>query len=307
MTKSKPTNNSILCVCLLLMLGLFLTFQNVIATAVKESLRLCYCTIIPSLFPFIILTDMLRSHFIVPPNFLPAKLFSRLFSTSENGFFPFLMGAICGFPVGTKEVTVLYKNHKLNKSEAQHLLGFVNLASPAFTIFGVGVGLKNSLKEGILLYLIQIVSAVFVARLMNPKEKTKEPSISIASTSPSFPHIVMNASISMLSVCGMICIFSTITALFQHIFPTYISIFPTIFLELVNGSKAIFLMFSNRPLVSFALTAFAISFGGFSVHMQANLFISETDLSFWKYVLGKMIGALFAFTLALLYGLLFSL
>ena len=306
MTKRKLENSTLFCMALLLTLGFFLVFQNIISTAIKDSLRLCYYTIIPSLFPFIILSDMIRSTFTIPSNFLPSKLFSKLFFTTESGFFPFLMGAICGFPVGTREVTVLYKNQKITKKEAQHLLGFVNLASPAFTIFGVGVGLKNSLKEGILLSLIKILSALFVARLTSSKEKQNKYYISTAPASLPFPNIVMNASISMLTVCGMICIFSAFTSLFQHILPTYISVFATILLELVNASKTISIVFSSTPLASFALTAFAISFGGFSVHMQANLFISETDLSFWKYVFYKTIGAVFALILAFLCSFIFS-
>lgn len=294
---------------LLLLFLLCMVWQTEIHQGIKEALILCYSTVIPSLFPFMILSVAWRNAYqqAKPGRF--SSVLAKILRTREEGVFPFVLGAICGFPIGAKEVCALYQKNSLARQEAEHLLGFVNLASPAFVIFGIGAGLRGNIKEGMALYLIQLLSAVFVAWVTAPKPPNtfKEPSNSVVQMpSVPFPRLIADATYTMLSLCGLICTFSAISSLARALLPAEIAVYFTAFLEIVSGTKDIFLCFRDFPLLSFALTSCAISFGGVSVHMQSHLFISETDLSFGKYVWQKILGGVFSLLLAFGYALVFG-
>lgn len=306
MTEIKRQKQDYLYVFLLGALAFLLLWQSVIFQAIKEAMFLCYSTVIPSLFPFMILSDMIRQTYPHHSSIF-SRLFSKIFSCCEEGFFPFFIGAICGFPIGVKEVCMLYRDKKINREDANHLLGFVNLASPAFVIFGVGVGLRNNVFEGIILYILQIFSSLTVAKFTSKKHKNEDVTVTYVGSSPrvSLPTTITNSTMSMLTVCGMICTFFAVASIFTNILPGKFAVYPIALLELVSGSRAIFTTFTNFPLFSFALTSFAICFGGFCVHMQSNIFIAETDLSFSLYLKRKFLSGLIGFLVSLSAGVLF--
>lgn len=293
----------------LLLFLLCMVCQTQIHQGIKEALLLCYTTVIPSLFPFMILSVAWRSAYEETRHGRFSFVVAKILRTKKEGVFPFVLGAVCGFPIGAKEVCALYQKNGLLKQEAEHLLGIANLASPAFVIFGIGAGLRGNVKEGIALYLIQLLSAILVAWVTAPKlpkiskESTKN---AVKTTSVPFPKMIADATYTMLSLCGLICTFSAISSLARTFLPTKIAVYITAFLEIVGGTKDIFLYFSDFPLLSFALTACAISFGGISVHMQSHLFISETDLSFGKYMWQKILGGVFSLLMAFGYARIFG-
>ena len=304
MTEAKKQSNKQISFYLWIVFVICLLCHPAIAAAIKETLVMCYTTIIPSLFPFLLLSDIFQNIY-VPKRTLLSAIYARIYSTSEESFYPFIMGAICGFPVGAKEVCNLYKNRVISKNQAHHLLGFVNLASPAFVIISVGKGMRNSYIEGILLYAIQVFASFLVAKITVPKKSNqpnKSDSLTIHANVFSFSQTISNSTLSILSVCGMICTFSAIASIISSILPPNFSVFPIFILEIINGIKTISKVFRHIPLLSFSLTALAICFGGFSVHMQANLFISNTDLSFICYLKRKILCSILGFIFSVFLG-----
>ena len=117
-----------------------------------RGLTLCAKTVIPSLFPFMVITELLVSS---GAGEALGRLFSgimrRIFGISGAGASALFLGSMCGFPVGARTAVSLYDKGVISKSECQHLLTFTCNPSSAFLITAVGVSLYDSRALGVTL------------------------------------------------------------------------------------------------------------------------------------------------------------
>ena len=121
-----------------LSLVLILKFPEVSIEYINRGLKLCVSTVIPSLFPFMVVSEL-----IVAGGFAesvgaffkkPARL---LFGISGEGASAFLLGTLCGFPIGTRVAISLYERGRISREELSRLVCFSNNPSSAFVISAV--------------------------------------------------------------------------------------------------------------------------------------------------------------------------
>ena len=91
----------------------------------SAGLNLWFTSLIPSILPFIILSNIMIS---LNTTQLLAKIIhpiiKRLFKTSLYGSYCILMGFFCGYPVGAKVINDLLSQKKISIDEAQYLFNF---------------------------------------------------------------------------------------------------------------------------------------------------------------------------------------
>ena len=140
--------------CLLFFLLLF--FPEAVQAGAKEGLYLWYSTMIPILFPFILISNLLLAtdsvrYFTYP--FLPIlKWFPSL-----NPYFPYalIFGWFCGYPMGAKTVADLLKSGKITEKEGDFILPAANQASPMFLMGYLGIHIfKKSYSFGQILFFV---------------------------------------------------------------------------------------------------------------------------------------------------------
>lgn len=108
------------CFCLLL-------FSKTNLPAVKKGLTLWANSVVPSLFPFFVATELLMNTNII--NILGKffnKIMKPIFNISGEGAFCFIMGLISGYPVGAKIACNFRENNICSKEECERLLSFTN-------------------------------------------------------------------------------------------------------------------------------------------------------------------------------------
>ena len=288
----------------LLLFGVCVFHMEELSRGVTAGLSLSVQAVIPTVFPFLIFTDILLS--LPLTNCLLTHLsrpLSYLFRLSPESGSAFLIGNIFGFPMGAKAVAYYYKSGVIAKKEAERLLLFVGNASPFFLIGSVGVGMLGSRSAGIRLYLIQLSVSFFcalftsigkkkamVAPAFSPKEPTRDASL---------PATIRAAVRSSLFICGYIVFFSAIAAvLLPSIKSVFLSCILTALLEIGNGS---FYAAQAGGGLALSFSAFAASFAGLSVYLQTLDAISDTDLRTTYYLPVKLLcgGAAFFFALLL--------
>lgn len=119
-----------------LLFFLYLLLSPVTAlAAAREGLMLWYQSVLPTLFPFMLLcTLVLRLGLL--DDLMPRiyKPFHALTGCSPYGAFAIVTGFFCGFPMGAKITHDLQMQKKISPQEACWLMGFVNNLSPAFLI-----------------------------------------------------------------------------------------------------------------------------------------------------------------------------
>ncbi len=270
-------------------------------------LLLCVRSVIPSLFPFMIFSEMILygNLFAIIPQKIKV-LFGKLFKVSPVSIGAFLTGILCGFPLGVKYASDLYKSSAVSKDEFERLICFCNNTGPAFVIAGIGTSIRKNTYEGIILYLIQIISAVMwgiiISRKKNTYLKEKEDTFSYINEF-SIIECMKKASHNILYICAIVSFFTVLCGYVHKIFSNEIlSALFSSFLEIGNGATACAAL-KNKQL-SFILSAGGISFSGMSVHLQAEFFYHDINISKKKYYTSKIMQATLSSIIAFFVSLL---
>ncbi len=258
----------LLALCLLLLLAL-LTFGSNTAEAIRGALWLCAHTVIPALFPFLVLSGLLTA--LLGDLSLPGgRLFERIFHLPRTGISAFFLGAICGFPIGAKTAAELCRGGAITREEGGRLAALSANTGPAFAVLAVGGGLFGSLTLGLGLYITQLVAAILLALPEAKKKKREDVPLSCPggreAKSASLPEILYRSSLTMLTVTGTVLFFASLTSLFSLFLPKNAAALIAAFLEVGNGSAAAATL---PPYLGIPLASFAISFSGVSVLMQS--------------------------------------
>ena len=275
------------------LLSLFLSDR--ISHSVKSALSLCANVIIPSVFPFIVMSDFLYAYTSFSSMEKIGDAFERIFKINRVGLYPFVLGLLCGFPLGVKCASELYRDGKLSRDEAERIIGFSNNTGPAFLVSGIGLGLRGSVKDGFLLYFVMVFSALIVGFIFSIGHIPRKVNGNyLVSKSFSFTSSIKNAGINTLNVCSYLTFFACIVGMLRStIGENLLYLFLIPFLEVGSATSILSKTKLLTPGLSLALSSFAVGFSGLSVHLQALSFIADTDLSVKRYFLMKLLqGAL---------------
>ena len=289
--------------CTVSLCVLVLTFieSETVISSMSDGMRLCTSTLIPALFPFMVLSEILVSSGAAELiSRIIGGLFSKLFGIRREGAIAFLLGIVCGFPIGAKSACSLYQSKRISRPELEHLLCFCNGPSSAFIISAVGVSLFGSRELGILLYAADILSATVIgigARVFfsgKDKERLVDTDLKRTPEAPSSPiksvvGAVSSSARAMLYICAFVTFFSAIIGIIRS-YAQALSMRGTPlslllgFFEMTSGVSAA----SSLPCLSAALCAAAIiGWSGLSVHFQLISLFGDVKISFRPYFLAK--------------------
>lgn len=247
-------------------LSLILLFPEGVKSGVDTSLSLCAHSLLPSLFPF-----MVMSNFIVKSGILPPS--------------PFILGAVGGYPLGAQVVCDLYKNARITKRDAETSLCYASLPSPGFILGAIGA--LYGFKKAVFLLFFNIFTAWLIKRI-SPENKAGKAAPSPFSSS--FVSAVKDGFFSFLAVCAFVIFFTVLSEVLGCLWN--IPVFLRGFLEMSSG---VFL----RP--SFPLAAFFCSFGGVCVHFQTLSLCAEAGIPckkhFYTKIIQGILAAIFAYSL----------
>ena len=260
----------------------------------KEGIDLCIYSVIPALFPFIILSGIVCDTFIgrtIP--FL--KPLCRLCGIPTGTESLLILGFLGGYPAGAQSIHQAYTANQLSKTDAQRMLGFCNNAGPAF-IFGMLGPFFNSAITPWILWLIHILSALAVSVIL-PKTQAKNVLL-FSSKTPSISATLIRSVRITANVCAWVFLFRIIIQFakrwFLWLLPTA---FQTVFcglLELTNG--CVMLSYIQSESLRFIFASCFLAFGGFCVIMQTNSVVK--DLGIGTFIQGKLLQLNISFLLA---------
>lgn len=266
------------------------------AEAVREGLRLCTASVLPSLFPFMVLSTFFAE--IVNFSAFGSKLqqiAGRVLGCSTGGIGVFFLSLLGGYPVGPRLIAQLVRAGRLSREEAEHLLLFCNNAGPAFVLGLVGLGRFGALSYGIYLYLIHAAAAALTALLFRPKVPFPVVGNRPTASKPyaeALVDAIGGAGGTMVQLCSFITFFYTVLRLFSE--KTGIS-HPLVlgFVELTQGILQL-----PDTRAGFVLAAALLSWGGLSVHCQTAAVLSGTGLPLKNHLQGKICQTILATLLA---------
>ena len=271
----------------LLTVVLALARLDIVTAAMRDALHLCATAVVPSLFPFMVLTSLLLSNAkAVSLLSLLARPIARLLGLSGTGAVAFLFGTLFGFPIGAKVVAEGVTNGSISREEGERLLLFSNNASPAFLIGSVGLGALGSAKIGVFLFFLQFFVSLTVG-ILTRKSGMVYQNGAFTSRPRHLTDAVRDAIPQILAVCGYILFFSVLSALLTSPIPALPlrALLYSLF-ELGSGCA-----YASRlaPPVSVAFCGFSVCFSGLSVYFQCKDAIRDTSLTMREYLPVKLL------------------
>lgn len=312
--------------CILIFTICLLIFSNDNLVAAKNGIFMWYNSVLPSLLPFFIATELISYTNIV---FYIGKLLNPimrpLFNVPGEGALALILGIISGYPVGAKMVVKLKENGICTTVEAERLLSFTNNSGPLFIIGTVGIGIFFDYKIGLLLLFTHILACLTVGFFFrfwkkNSFENKKSKLFEFEKNTVSFCNLgeVLSKSIlssihSIIMIGGFIVLFSVIITILTNsrilqilsfalnpimsIF--HISNFASIGLitgviEVTNGLFYLSKIANLSIYLRLYLTSFLLGFGGFSVLLQVLSITSKAKISIKPYFIGKLLQGIFA-------------
>jgi sporulation integral membrane protein YlbJ len=318
----------------------FLSFPTQAATAARDGIALCLDVIIPSLFPFFVLSTLLIELGLTRYlGYALEKTMRKTFNLSGACSAAVTLGFLGGYPVGAKTAITLYEKGLCSKTEAERLLSFCNNSGPAFILGAVGAGVFASSRAGLLLYLAHALASVTVGLIFRfykknaesgPKNESKpttpDGQLQAQAQPPNLPNAFVNSVVSsfqsILNICAFVIFFSVAIKMLYlfGILPAVAQGLGLLFAPFgLNAHSAQHLLTGLIEITSglwglqgsaatisskIAMAAFMLGWAGLSVHCQVLSFIGESGLRTWTYIVGKILhGLISAVYAALMVGL----
>ena len=265
----------------------------------REGLTLCLKTVIPSLFPFFVLSILLTSSLLGSsiPLLRPLGWLCGLPKGAESLLIPAFLG---GYPVGAQSVAEACRSGQLSKAQTQRLLAFCNNAGPSFILGVVGLGCFQSLRVGAILYTIHALSAGLVGMLLRGSCRSRpggfHPQPPPEKILPAFIRSVQESAAAMLRVCGFV-VFALVA---QTLLTDLTGLAHPAFLGFIELTVGVTRLGSGKR--DFVWAAAMLGWGGLSVHGQTAAVLSGTELKMGRYFLGKALQAVLSAALAYVIG-----
>ena len=302
-------------ICLCSFAALTLCSAQVIQSC-RYAVELCLSLILPSLFPFFVLSVLLNR--LGLPGYLGrllTPLASRVYGVTGAGASALLIGLTGGYPLGAAYIADMERSGAITAREGERLLAFCNNSGPAFIIGAVGAGAFGSGKAGLLLYLCHVLSAMLTGLFFRQKDYCREiPPLQLDTVyiSQALPEAVKQAMGALLNVCGFVMCFTVLVGLldaggaFSLLCGQLSAVFGlelqfthaalTGVLEL--GSAAGALRGLSATPLNMALAAGILGWGGISVHFQTLAVLAGSKIKGALHFAGRLISASIGMVLA---------
>lgn len=318
----------------LLTIIMFCYPQEVLVSA-RTGLLLWAEYIVPALFPFFIISDLLmKQGFVHFLGTLLEPLMRPLFRLPGKASFIIAMTHTSGIPIGAILTCKMRKEKEITRSEGERLLAFTSNPSPGFMFGAIASGMLGKPALGII-----IAGSVYLANLLvglifrfygsspaagvkyrfsakqaweemkKAQQKNRQPLGQLMAES------VKESISTILLVGGFIVFFSVITQMLilwkvTGLLAGIINLFiPGILspagsdaliqglLETTLGCKAAVSAFSALN-IQIGMLAFLMGWGGLSVFAQVASFTASTDLRFLPFFLGRIIHGFLALVIS---------
>ncbi len=290
--------------------------------AAQNGLKLWANSVLPTLFPFFIATELLcKTNFIQILGKFLNKFMKPVFNVPGESAIAVIMGIISGYPVGAKVVCNLYDNKICSKSEAERLIAFTNNSGPIFILGSVGVALLGNAELGKILLISHIIASLLVGLIFrfwkkdqldltfrNYHSESKE-LIRVSNLGEILGDAIKKSIATILSIGGFVVLFSVIISILSSLeiltgvahflanfglpYDIVLSIL-TGMIEMTNGLQTASVCYNSLPVPCILTCSFLLGFGGFSVLLQVFSIIAKSKISIKPYLYGKILQGFLA-------------
>lgn len=299
--KQKLKNIIIILTSLFIVFNL-ITNPNLITRITNYSLSIWTHNLIPSLFPFFVISDILINYNIT--SYIPKsikKLLTKVWNTSESSVSIFFLSMLSGFPSNARNIRTYYDKGQISVEEASITLSYTHFANPLFILSTTAIFFLHNKLSGLIILISLYLSNIILGIILR-KYNLPNPNINFNSSlskSQNFGTIFVNAikkSIdTLLLILGILTSFLLLASLLINSInvSTYNEVIIKSIIEITMGLKDL----GALPISIMHKTVLAtviITFGGLSVHLQVISQLIGTRIKYKYFLYGRIMGSLIA-------------
>lgn len=303
-----------LCAALLIFGAAIIIYPERYVNCCFEGFAMWAECVLPSLFPFMVITLIFVKTGIAEKASLPLKRAVGIFKLPPAAGACFLLSLCSGYPAGSRVLCEFYENGALSASDCKKLAPLCSTSGPLFIIGSVGFKMFGDKFAGVKIlvaHVIAVAATSLIASLFSPKTPAKN-----LKRAPADKNVLYNsfygAVISVAVAGGFIAFFFVVAKFFSDFSIFYpvekllskvigkecASAICSGIIEATTGCRA--LAAAGNGKLSVALAGFLITFGGFSILLQQLGYLTKTGVKPLKFIGFKLIQAGICFGLLML-------
>jgi len=285
---------NIIIIYIFIILELLILFNsNIIIKSVNSSSLMFIKKIFPSLFPTMVIGNILikSNVYLIIPKKIKAFLFKK-FNFSNSTMELFIISLITGSPSSAMYINNYLNSGLINKKEAEALLCSTHFINPLFIVAGVGVGVFNNVKIGFVLFIMLFISTLIKIYLnKNNFKNSKKKIINIKNTNliTNITSSIKESINGLLLIFGIVVIFNILVSLVSHILDLseLASCVINGLLEMTGGIIKLSNLNVNIYIKIF-LAYYFLNFGGLCIQMQSMSMIDNKKIRYLKYLIFRL-------------------
>ncbi len=283
-----------------------ITNKTLISNTINYSLNLWVKNIIPSMFPFFIISDILIQYHIT--NYIPnilKKTFSKILKINNNILTIITLSIISGFPNSARIINQMYTERTITKEEANNTLLFTHFSNPIFILSTVALFFLHNEKYGKIILISHYLGNIIIAIIINNNNTNKTNYTKKTVKSQNFTKVLINSIKStidsLLTILGTITVFLILANILTNklnLSPYTSSIIKGL-LEITSGIYSLSQL-TIPNIYKVTISTMFISFGGLSVHLQILSQLTNVKINYHKFLIARIFHSLISGLLAYL-------
>lgn len=277
-------------VCLFILLIPMLLHADYVTEGARYGLLLWYNSVVPALFPFMVLSGLIVSGGGVSVIMTPFyKILHPLLGLSGNGCYVLISGLLCGCPMGAKTCADFIRENRITLPEGKLLLAICNHPSPMFLLGYVYPFFSSEIRVWeivICVYLPVVILAAAARRIycpetiadMDESDKTaasgRRQARKDSSRNMSADETILSAVEILCKIGGYLVLFSILIVFLRYEtrLPVPLKLAVTGILEMTTGIRELASTLHGAP--AFCSSVAALTFGGISGLFQTKAVLS---------------------------------
>lgn len=269
--------------------------------------------ILPSLFPFMVITLIFVKTGIAQKASLPLKRVTDKFKLPSATASLYLLSICSGYPAGSRVVGEFCDNGIIARDDCPKVAYLCSTSGPLFIVGSVGFKMLGDRTAGFKILLCHILAVTAVSLVISLLSKRAKYSVTPRiSPSNNLLYDCFYSAVISVAVCGGFIAFFFVVAnfcsdfnlllpfefLLKWIFGENVS--SALSLGLIEATTGCRALASSGGRISTALCGFLVTFGGVSILLQQLCYLTKAGVKPLKFIAVKFIQAVICFGLLLL-------
>ena len=284
---------------------LLFRYNFILQKSVNDAVILWLNKVFPSLFIMFIINDLIiNSHILDNLCNLISPIFYKIYHVSGTSLECFILCLFSGTPSSAYIIKEMLNNNSISEEDANKLIAFTFFSNPLFlyNILSISFNKFITLKIIIIHYVSNLIIGLFYRQ--NKSNNNSNITIKVSNNTSIIkliPNAISKSFNTLLMILGTITFYMIISNYLLKIIP--LNIFGEVILRGILEITQSLNILTNLNILSIIKEIIAlsiISFGGLSIHTQILNIISDTNIKYHNFFIGRILHVLISTTIYLL-------